>query len=341
VADARADGQPRAAMKRLALAGLLVAAALLAPRRARPDTAPGAAQADARRDRVVATVGAAPTTRAITVGELEDRVAALPPFQRAAFGDTADLVRRAFLMQVLIPEALFSLAGEASKLAEQPRTSREIDRALSGATVRALRERLGPATAIPMQDVQKYYDENRARYDTPERYQIWRILCKTREEAAAVLEEAKKDPTPKAFGQLARDHSLDKATNLRDGNLGFLTADGASNDPGLRVDPAIVRAAQTVRDGEIVPTPVPEGDSFAVVWRRGTVAANHRTVDDVAAQIRDSMWKARVKKETDALLESLRAAKLRDFDPSLVDGIDVPVDGDAGGMALRRRDSGR
>jgi peptidyl-prolyl cis-trans isomerase C len=322
-------------MKRFSLA-LVAAATFFASRGARPDIAPDAAPADARRDGVAVTLGA-PAARSITVGEIEDRIAALPPFQRASFGNTPDLVRRTFLMQVLIPEALFSLGAEARKLAEEPRTSREIDRALSGATIRALRDRLGPASAIPMQDVQKYYDDNRARYDTAERYQIWRILCKTRDEAAAVLEQAKKDPTPKTFGQLARDHSVDKATNLRDGNLGFLTADGASNEPGLRVDPAIVRAAQAVRDGEFVPTPVPEGDSFAVVWRRGTVAANHRTVDDVAAQIRDTLWKARVKKETDALLASLRASKLRDYDPSLVDGIEVPVDADAGGMALRKR----
>jgi peptidyl-prolyl cis-trans isomerase C len=295
------------------------------------------AAALARRSLVVARIGTAPVAREITVGELEDRIADLPPFQRATFGDTPDLVRRAFLMQVLVPEALFTLGGEAEKLAEQPQTAHDIDRALSNATLRVLRDKIGPASAIPMQDVQKYYDENRARYDAPERYQVWRILCRTREEAGLVLEQAKKDSTPKTFGDLAREHSLDKATNLRQGNLGFLTADGASNEPGLRVDPAVVAAARSVSDGELVPAPVPEGESFSVVWRRGTIAANHRTVDEAAAQIRDVLWRARLKKETDLLLEQLRAGKLRDFDPGLLDTIDLPTDADAGGMALRRR----
>jgi peptidyl-prolyl cis-trans isomerase C len=325
-------------MTRLRLAGYLAVATFLAPGEARPQSAHDAGAA-AWRDVVVARIGAPPAERTITAGALEDRLAALPPFQHEALGGTPAAVRRAFLDTVLVPEALFGLAGEARKVAqgEDARTSNEVDRVLSRATIRALRDRLGPASAIPMADVQKYYDENRERYDTPERYQLWRILCKTREDAELVLEQIKKDPTPKVFGELAREHSLDKATNLRDGNLGFLTLEGTSNEPGLRVDPAIVRAARGVRDGELVPAPVPEGDGFAVVWRRGTIAANHRSVDDVAAQIRDTLWRARVKQETDRLLDALRAARLRDYDPSLVDTIDIPVDADAGPTALRKR----
>jgi peptidyl-prolyl cis-trans isomerase C len=323
-------------MARLRLAGLLAVATFLAHGEARPQTTQDAAAAGWR-DVVVARIGAPPAERTITAGALEDRLAALPPFQREAMGGTPAAVRRAYLDTVLVPEALFALAGEARKVAQDARASSEVDRVLSRAAVRALRDRLGPASAIPMAEVQKYYDDNRERYDTPERYQLWRILCKTREDAEAVLEQAKKDPTPKAFGELAREHSLDKATNLRDGNLGFLTLEGTSSEPGLRVDPAIVRAAHGVRDGELVPAPVPEGDGFSVVWRRGTIAANRRSVDDVAAQIRDTLWRARLKQETDRLLDALRAAKLRDYDPSLVDTIDIPVDADAGATALRKR----
>jgi peptidyl-prolyl cis-trans isomerase C len=325
-------------MKPAGIAALLALATALVQKGAlpQPSESPDAA-ATSRRALVVAHIGTAPAARDITVGELEDRIRDLPAFQRVTFGDNPDLVRRAFLMQVLVPEALFTLGGEAQKLANDPRTAQDIDRALSNATLRALRDQIGPASSISIDDVQKYYDENRARYDTPERFQVWRILCATREEAALVLDQAKKDPTPKTFGDLAREHSLDKATNLRQGNLGFLTPDGASNEPGLRVDPAVVGAVRGVRDGELVPAPVPEGEHFAVVWRRGTIAANHRTVDEAAPQIRDVLWKARMKKETDRLLEKLRAAKLRDVDRSLLDTIELPVDVDGG--ALLRRES--
>ncbi|NVL83695.1 hypothetical protein HWN75_26335, partial [Escherichia coli] len=83
------------------------------------------------------------------------------------------------------------------------------------------------AAAVPMEDVRRYYDENRSRFDSPERINLWRILCKTREEAATVLESAKREPTIAKYNDLARDHSIDKATNLRGGNLGFVGPDGA------------------------------------------------------------------------------------------------------------------
>jgi peptidyl-prolyl cis-trans isomerase C len=271
---------------------------------------------------VVAHVGPA----AITVRDLEDRIADLPPFQRASFGTTPDAVRRRFLAEVVLRDTILALGAERQTLGERPPAAYQIERAVSAATIRAVRARIGPAAAIPMEDVRRYYDENRSRYDTPERYQIWRILCKNREEAQAVLEATKQEPTPATFGALAREHSLDKATNLRAGNLGFLVADGSSNEPGLRIDPAVVSAALSVRDGALVPEPVAEGQYFSVVWRRGTIAPTKRAVEDVAAQIRDTLWKNRVKEETDKLVASLRAERLRDLNAALLGTIDLPAD---------------
>jgi peptidyl-prolyl cis-trans isomerase C len=262
----------------------------------------------------------------IRVGDLEAAIDAMPPFQRKTFGSTQDTVRRRFLTEVVLRDALLALAADQGRLAELPPVAYQIEKARSGATIRAIRSRIGPAAAVPVGDVERYYEENRARYDVPERYLIWRILCKTRDEAQAVLDAAKQDPTPATFSSLAREHSLDKATYLRGGNLGFITADGGSNEPGLRVDGAIVRAAQLVRDGALVASPVPEGESFSVVWRRGTVASTKRSLGDVAAQIRDIIWKARVKDETDKLVARLRAAKVRDLDASLLKVIDLHVD---------------
>jgi len=311
-------------MRRALLAAVLAAGVLLA----RSDTRADVAGDAARRAQVVVTVGPA---RTITVGELEDRLAALPPFQRATFGADPTAVRRAFLEQVLVPETLESLGAEGEKLGDRQPTSYSLERVRSQSVVRAIRARLGPESAIPIEDVQKYYDDNRDRYDTPERYQIWRILCKTKEEAQTVLDAAKKDPTPKEFGELAREHSVDKASNLRAGNLGFIGPDGTSNEPGLRLDVSIVHAAQGVRDGQLVPAPVPEGENYSVVWRKGTLAATKRTVDQVAAQIRDTVWKARVKDESDKLTAALRAAKLHDLDESLLATLGPTPSGDAGG----------
>jgi peptidyl-prolyl cis-trans isomerase C len=293
----------------------------------------GAGSTSPRRAAVVAVVGAAPSSRSITVGDLEDLIASMPRFQRASFGATPDAIRRRILDDVLVRDALLALGAAASKIEDAPAPLHAIERAESVATVRAVRAGLAPAADIPMGDVRAYYDQNRARYDAPERYRISRILCKTRDEAqevlAAALAPPRLDQTARTFAQLARDHSEDKATALRAGDLGFLNAAGESKEPGLRVDVAVVRAAQTVRDGEFVPQPVVEGDYFSVVWRRGTLAAQKRSVDDVAPQIRTILRQDRVKEETDELVARLRAAKVRDLHEELLDSLRLPDEADA------------
>ncbi len=261
--------------------------------------------------------------RAITASELEDRIAAMPGFQRATFGPGADAIRRRVLDEVLVPDALLSLGAEAAKLDAQPAVAHAVDRAVAEASVRAVRGALGPATDISMDDVRAYYEKNRARYDAPARYLLWRILCKSTDEAQTVLEAAKADPTPKTFAQLARDHSQDKATALRSGDLGFLTDDGTSSEPGLRVDPAVVRAAEAVHDGDLVPAPVAEGEYFSVVWRRGTTPAQKRKVEEVAAPIREILSRAQAKAKVDELVTRLRAAKVRDLNEALLDDVDL------------------
>jgi peptidyl-prolyl cis-trans isomerase C len=316
-------------MRRAVFAAVLSATVLVAwpeTRAAVPDQDP------VRRLRPVCTLG---DRRAITTGEIEDRIQAMPPFQRATFGSTVVDIRKRFLLEVLVPEGLFALGGKEEKLDLVLPSAFDVERAISKGTLKKLRDLIGPAANIPMPEVQQYYDEHRDRYDTPERIQIWRILCKTQEEAQTVLDTAKKDGTPKTFGDLARDHSIDKGSNLRSGNVGFINPDGSSNEPGLKLDVAVVHAAQTVRDGQFVPAPVKEGDGYAVVWRRGTIAANKRDVADVAAQIRDTMWKARVKTATDALLAHLRTARLRDYNDAPLVGLTLPGAGDAGGLVVR------
>lgn len=280
-----------------------------------------AAAPASRRDRVVARVGG---SRAITVGELEDRIAEMPAFQRATFGDHADAVRRRVLDEVLVPDALLVLAADARGIERRPATAYQLDRARAAASVRAIRARLGPASAIPQDDVRAFYEQSRARFESGARYEIWRILCKTRDDAARVLDSAKADPIPKTFETLAREHSQDKATYLRSGDLGFLDDDGVSTEPGLRVDPSVIRAAVRVRDGDLVPTPVEEGEYFSVVWRRGTIPAVHRPLAEVTTQIKEEIVSARSKDETDRLVVSLRASKLRALDEGPLDSLEVP-----------------
>ena len=78
----------------------------------------------------------------------------------------------------------------------------------------------------------------------------------------------------------------------------------------------------------IVSDPVPEGCDFAVVWRRGTVGASHRSVADVKEQIQWAIMRQREDDEKKKLLAELRKANLKEVNPELLTGIDVaPPDG--------------
>ena len=282
------------------------------------------ADGDPRRAATCVTVG----DRTITVGEVEDRMAQVPAFQLKTFGNTDAEIRKAFVEQVIVPDALWSQGAKAHHIDTRVPTRFDLDRARAQATLRAMKARLGPPQNVSMDDVQAYYDKNKARYDAPERYQIWRISCATREEAQSVIAQAKKDSTVPAWNKLARDHSLDKATYLRGGNVGFVTLDGQSNETGLKIEPAIAKAASAVKDGEIVADPVPEGSGFAVVWRRGTVGASHRSVTEVKEQIQWSIMRQREEEEKKKLLADLRAKNLKEVNPEILTGIDVaPPDG--------------
>lgn len=293
----------------------MLATAAIAPAHAQTD-----AGADAeRRAKVAVRVG----DTAVTVGELEDRLAAIPPFQLRTFGDSHDAIVRKYIDDVIVRDLLLGAGAEQRGLAKELPWEHQLQRARSSATLRALRKDTPPPNAIPMEDVKKFYEENRSRFDSPERVNLWRILCKTREEAETVLAAAKREPTIAKYNDLAREHSIDKATNFRGGNLGFLAADGTSNEAGLKVDPALVQAASAVKDGEFVPQPVPEAGGFAVVWRRATVPANKRTLEESAAQIRTTIYRERTEGAEKQLMTDLRARNVKEVNYDLLKIIEL------------------
>jgi peptidyl-prolyl cis-trans isomerase C len=281
-----------------------------------PTSSPGES---ARRSAVVVRIG----EREVTVGEVESRLAAVPRFQLSTMGDTADAIRRKFLVEVIVPEVLLAIGAEKQHIDQDGVVRHNIERALANATMRAIKGQIDPPDSIPMDQIRKYYTENASKFDTPERFAVWRILCATREDALAVIDAAKASLTVDTFTKLARQHSIDKATSMRAGNLGFVDREGNSNEAGLKVDPAIAKAAASVKDGQLVLTPVLEGQGFAVVWHRGTVAAVRRTTEEAAPQIREAIYRERVDDADQGLIAQLRSQRLTEFNDSVLNGIEV------------------
>ena len=88
--------------------------------------------------------------------------------------------------------------------------------------------------------------------------------------------------------------------------------DGDTDTPRVRVDPALFRAAQAVKDGQFVPEPVKEGEKFAVVWRRGSLPAKARTVEQERESMQNLLERRRADDAHAALVLKLRAEFVKD-----------------------------
>lgn len=301
---------------RIALAALAISSVALAD--------------DGRRAKVALRAGA----HTATVGEIEDRIAELPSWQAKTYGVGRDELVKAYVDQVIGRELLLVAGADARKISTQEPTKQLLLRTRSTATLRALRKDLKSPEAIPAEDVKKFYEDNRTRFEQPERLNLWRILCKTRDEATTVIASAKKDLSIPKYNDLARDHSIDKATAFRGGNLGFVAPDGQSNEAGVKVDVALVKGVASLKDGDLAPDPIAEGPNWAVVWRRTSVAATKRSLEDAAPQIRTTLYRERTEANEKKLIEELKKAKVKDYDPEPLKIIEFPAF-DAGLMLPR------
>jgi peptidyl-prolyl cis-trans isomerase C len=286
-------------------------------------SATASVRADAPGDAVVARVG----ERAITVREVDRRIANIPPFQLRGFGKTPEEVRQRFV-ELLIREQLLSDGAREAGIEARPEVQERIRGILRGALLHRLRVETAADAPVTDEEVRAYYEQNRQKFNSPPRVALWRILVATRQEAEGVLAEMKKDLTPKRWNELARDKSLDKATSMRGGNLGFIAPDGATSEPGVKVDTRLVQAASAVKDAELVPEPVQEGERWAVVWRRQSMKEVQRSLEQEAPAIRQVLSHTKAEERVKQLLEALRREHLSEHTPDLVELLDVTSTGE-------------
>lgn len=293
-------------------------------------SAPGSsAVADSPDDAIVARVG----KETITAGDLRRRIAAVPPFQLRSFGKTEDEIKQNFLERVLVRDLLLSQGALDQKLDHDETIEDRVRATLRSAMVQQVRiETL--AQPVTDAEVEKYYKDNADKFHSPERIAIWRILVPTREDAEKVIAEMKKDASVKHWNDLARERSVDKATHMRGGNLGYVEPDGKTADPSIVVDGAVLDAVKKLKDGEPAAEPVKEGEKWAVVWRRQTMKAVERPLDSEAAGIRQTIARQRTEEKLKAILDRATEERVKDVNADLVEEITVSSQGDL--QPLRR-----
>lgn len=128
---------------------------------------------------VLVTVGSATMTQ----DAVSRRLAALPAYQLTKYGKTASEQKKGFVEQVLVPEMLYGEEALKRKMDESPALRDKLREALRDAMDRAIRADALAKEPITTDELKKYFEENRARFETPKRLRLWRI--QVADEAAA------------------------------------------------------------------------------------------------------------------------------------------------------------
>ncbi|HEX3777675.1 MAG TPA: hypothetical protein VHV51_24570 [Polyangiaceae bacterium] len=273
----------------------------------------------------VATVG----KETISAADLTRRLAHIPDFQRTALAESSEKLKRQVLETQLVPELLYAQEAERLKLAERPSFAAREREILRQAMERELRAEIEREKPVTSDDVKHYFEANRTRFETPRRIRIWRILIDDEALAKTILTDAAGVDGLKHWSQHAREDSLDKATQFRDGDLGFVHEDGKTDAPTLRVDPVLFASADKLADGELVKEPFKEGLHWAVIWRRGSAPAITRTVAQEEGSIRQVLTRERVEKARQDLLAELKPKYLIALNEGLLETVHFENDGTA------------
>ena len=283
-------------------------------------TAPAVFAADAK---PIAHVG----SESVSADALSRRIAKIPDFQRVALGDSPSKLKRQVLDTFIIPDLLYAQEAERLRLGERPTVQNRQRDVLRAAMDHELRQEASAKTPVTVDDIRAYFETNRSRFETPRRIHIWRILSDDEALVKKVIADSKGVDGIQRWSQYARESSLDKATHLRNGDLGFVHPDGDTDTPTLRVDAALFTAADQLKDGELAGEPIKEGLHWAVIWRRGSMKAINRTLEQEQASIRQVLERQRAEHARDELLAELRAKYVSALNEAALDGVRFDSDG--------------
>lgn len=259
-----------------------------------------------------ASAPAAPDNRAvatykggeITVAELREALASLPPEARAKYEGKEG--RKALLEEAIEFELL---AAEARRRGYDT-DERVLQVVRKAATQTLVQERITDTidgSTISDADVAAYYKEHEGEFNVPDRRRASRILLKTQEEAAALLKELKGKDL-RAFRDAAQHKSLDDQNKLRGGDLLYFDQYGNTESGKAGPAEALAQAAFAISNiGELAPKPIKTEDGYNVLILTGKRPGKHDPLEVVEPLIRARLVQEKRQEALDALVAKLKA----------------------------------
>jgi parvulin-like peptidyl-prolyl isomerase len=265
-------------------------------------------------DPVVARIG----DREVHASTIKRALAGVPAFELAALGTTKFDILKKYVDEAMVREELLAIAAKNRGALDDRAVGMQLRKASAGVLVRKSLAALGGREGIPIAEVQAYYEQHKAEYQTPERVRIAHIVVATKADADAVLAKVLSDPTREGWAKLCADTSLDPNTKRTAGDLGFVSVDGRSSEPKVVVPKKLAEVAFTLKDGDIAKEPVQTEAGWHVLWRRGSVPPLVRTLEMEEPTIRELLFEKKQQDTYKSLLEKLRAQTPVEIDEELI-----------------------
>jgi peptidyl-prolyl cis-trans isomerase C len=287
------------------------------------------------RDSVLARVG----ETSLTLCDFARRLAGQNPYLRARL-NTAEARRS--LVRAWVDGELLAAEARQRGLDREPSVRNAVLSQLARQVESEVRAGVAPAV-VSEADVERYYREHIAEYETPEQVRFAHVVLSSQADADRVLAEARRVATDDAaWRALVRRETRDDVTRETGGDVGFVSREGSTQVPR-----EVAEAAFRLREvGEVLAQVVSSprgganhGPGFHVLRMVARRDALRRPLDDVRRAIRNRLFEERSDQaQTRAvrdLLERLRRESPVQVDESVLSQVRIDLPPEATPPAMR------
>lgn len=150
--------------------------------------------------------------------------------------------------------------------------------------------------SIPIEEVQKFYQDHLNFYNSPEKIRIRQIIINNEQKARDLLQKILREKVDlRAFMQLAYDNSDELLTKRTRGRTRPFARveEKRADDP--EIDPQVVKAAFSLkRDEEVYSKLVKTDKGFHIILRENIIKAINRPLQEVEEDIRRRLWQEKL-----------------------------------------------
>lgn len=203
----------------------------------------------------------------ITLGEMEDALAAQPPMFRREY---ASLEKQKELLDRLVKSKLLAREAARRGFGDDSEVKAVTKNKLASLMHKKLVES-ADSLKPSEEELKKYYDEHQSDYHKPEKMRARQILIKDKARAEAKLKELlEKKVELHKFRKLAKEITEDEAGKKKGGDLGFFTKPADRKEGAPELPAALVEAVFTLKkNGDIYPKLIGTEDGFHILMRTG------------------------------------------------------------------------